>query len=204
MWLFLNKYRDGRAHFDLSYLSYDGERHELFGDNYLPKEPMPIALTDWNGRTRWTVYIPERESFPLRPSVYAGLCSKSEKLAVHLAASAGHNILHRHKHDSEYYYTDKNFMDVKDAEDHGLLPERKLKPEDWSRKSAASTVNSVYTGDYLNTTKESTSDKICEKSLTYVLESNDAGFGNTLMGLWMAYGLAMIEHRAFFIDDSHW
>jgi hypothetical protein len=46
--------------------------------------------------------------------------------------------------------------------------------------------------------------KICERSLTYVLETTDAGIGRTLMGLWLAYGLAKKEDRAFFIDDAHW
>lgn len=46
--------------------------------------------------------------------------------------------------------------------------------------------------------------KICERSLTYVLESPDAGLGLTLMGLWMSYGLAKKEGRGFFIDDSNW
>lgn len=46
--------------------------------------------------------------------------------------------------------------------------------------------------------------KICERSLTYVLETTDAGIGKTLMGLWLAYGLAKREDRAFFIDDAYW
>lgn len=46
--------------------------------------------------------------------------------------------------------------------------------------------------------------KICERSLTYILESPDAGLGSTLMGLWMSYGLAKKEGRGFFIDDSNW
>jgi hypothetical protein len=40
--------------------------------------------------------------------------------------------------------------------------------------------------------------------LTYVMETDDAGFGNTLMRLWMSYGLAKAENRAFFIDDTRW
>ncbi|KAL8713515.1 MAG: hypothetical protein Q9220_002377 [cf. Caloplaca sp. 1 TL-2023] len=44
----------------------------------------------------------------------------------------------------------------------------------------------------------------CEKSMTFVMESVDAGLGKTLLGLWMAYGLAQEEGRAFFIDDSNW
>ncbi|KAI9873935.1 MAG: hypothetical protein M1823_007801, partial [Watsoniomyces obsoletus] len=36
------------------------------------------------------------------------------------------------------------------------------------------------------------------------METEDAGFGNTLMRLWMSYGLAMAEKRTFFIDDTRW
>jgi hypothetical protein len=45
---------------------------------------------------------------------------------------------------------------------------------------------------------------VCKKSLTFVLESEDAGLGKTLMMLWTAYGLAETEGRAFFIDDTRW
>jgi hypothetical protein len=44
----------------------------------------------------------------------------------------------------------------------------------------------------------------CKKSLTFVLESKDAGLGKTLMMLWIAYGLALKEGRSFFIDDTRW
>jgi hypothetical protein len=45
---------------------------------------------------------------------------------------------------------------------------------------------------------------VCEKSLTFVMETHDAGLGKTLMMLWTAYGLAQKEGRAFFVDDSRW
>jgi hypothetical protein len=45
---------------------------------------------------------------------------------------------------------------------------------------------------------------VCKKSLTFVLESDDAGLGKTLMMLWIAYGLAEKEGRAFFVDDTRW
>ena len=52
--------------------------------------------------------------------------------------------------------------------------------------------------------QDESKDKVCERSLTYVLETGNAGFGSTLMGLWMAYGLAQEEDRDFFIDDRYW
>lgn len=45
---------------------------------------------------------------------------------------------------------------------------------------------------------------ICDTSLTYMLESSNAGFGVALMGLWSAYGLAKGEGRAFFVNDRDW
>ena len=45
---------------------------------------------------------------------------------------------------------------------------------------------------------------VCDKSLTFVLESDDAGLGGALMMLWTAYGVAEKEGRAFFVEDSRW
>ncbi|KAG0635758.1 hypothetical protein HOY80DRAFT_926728 [Tuber brumale] len=45
---------------------------------------------------------------------------------------------------------------------------------------------------------------VCERSLTYMLDSSDPGLGGILLGLWSAYGLAMSENRTFFVDDSNW
>jgi hypothetical protein len=70
------------------------------------------------------------------------------------------------------------FIDVGDAQRHGLLPPPRT-------RSISSTL------------------PICDTSLTYVLDATDAGLGSTLMGLWIAYAQAKREHRAFFIDDTH-
>ncbi|KAH8698255.1 hypothetical protein BGW36DRAFT_294444 [Talaromyces proteolyticus] len=45
---------------------------------------------------------------------------------------------------------------------------------------------------------------ICETSLTFAMQSEDAGLGKTLMDLWMSYGLARKQGRSFFIDDTDW
>ncbi|RPA95689.1 hypothetical protein L873DRAFT_1837066 [Choiromyces venosus 120613-1] len=45
---------------------------------------------------------------------------------------------------------------------------------------------------------------VCERSLTYMLDSSDQGLGRMLLGLWSAYGLAVSENRTFFVDDSRW
>ena len=88
-------------------------------------------------------------------------------------------------------------MDVQEAEEHGLLP---VKQDD-------GTIPSQQTSDVAerSSTKHlPTDEKICEKSLTHVLETTDAGMGKTLMSLWLSYGLAQKEGRPFFIDDSNW
>lgn len=46
--------------------------------------------------------------------------------------------------------------------------------------------------------------EVCDASLTYMLESKNAGFGVALMGLWSAYGLAKKEGRSFFVNDRDW
>ena len=43
---------------------------------------------------------------------------------------------------------------------------------------------------------------MCEKSLTYMLESTDLGFVSMLLGLWTAHGPAKLEGREFFISDK--
>ncbi|OQO07399.1 hypothetical protein B0A48_07096 [Cryoendolithus antarcticus] len=44
----------------------------------------------------------------------------------------------------------------------------------------------------------------CERSMTFVMDEEDTSLGKTLLSLWLSYGLAKTEDRAFFIDDSRW
>ncbi|MCJ1471809.1 hypothetical protein MMC13_000450 [Lambiella insularis] len=201
-WLFLAFWSTSNARFDVSYLSYSGQVGKLV--NVLPNEPMPVAVTDHRGRTKWTVYIPQDEDFPLQPSVYASLCSQSEDLAAHLSEAAGHSRFHVQGDRSGYYRVDRNFLDVQEAEEYGLIPETKPISESWGWKSAAEKVNNIYLGQDADRKDVKIEDKVCERSLTYVMETADAGFGNTIMGMWMAYGLAQKEQRSFFIDDRNW
>lgn len=50
----------------------------------------------------------------------------------------------------------------------------------------------------------SENNQTCESSMTFSMETDDVSFGKTLLLLWMSYGLAKQEGRAFFIDDAHW
>lgn len=154
----------------------------MVGDSSLPGEPAAVIVSDLQGRTRWTVSIPNEYGFPLRPSQYKEICKQSEEMSLHMAdLGVGTKLRKRHM---GYYGVDPNFLDIAEAERLGILSSSS---KDSSRKG-----------------QTGSSPKTCEKSLTYVLETTDAGMGISLMGLWMAYGLAQKEERAFFVDDTRW
>ncbi|KAI9892912.1 MAG: hypothetical protein M1814_001071 [Vezdaea aestivalis] len=146
-----------------SHSSARDQKYTIAVDGQLPSISGPVALTDDGGRRKWTVYIKPGQNFPLKPQVYADICSKAETSGK----GAG-------------------FVDVAEAETRGPLPG----DADFATWGAESPIDSSL--------------PICERSLTYVLEAADAGFGTSLLQLWIAYGLAQKEGRAFFIDDSNW
>lgn len=78
-------------------------------------------------------------------------------------------------------------MDVEEAQRRGFLPQQPLEIK--------SLQDGVATND---------SGQVCQSSLTFVLGSGDAGFGKSLLALWLAYGAAQQQGRAFFVDDSKW
>ncbi|KAI0016451.1 hypothetical protein F4780DRAFT_681974 [Xylariomycetidae sp. FL0641] len=168
------------------------EDYEMIGQYELPDFPTPIAVTDRHGKSKWTVSIPPTYDFPLTAKEYADICAKCHEVAAHVRE------LHGHSHPSQqaqtnYYYKDPYFLDVGDAEKRGLLPgvaKASLRSRDGPSVGLEES-NSAGNG-------------VCKTSLTFVLETTDAGIGPTLMMLWTAYGLAQKENRAFFIDDSRW
>ena len=180
----------------------------IVGGDKLPDESTPVMLVDIRGSTKWTVYIPEKQEFPLQPYHYAELCSETEDISAQLSDCKDRTGLKARKACSAYYHVDRNFVDVKEAQDRGLIPKSKnMNRESLGRltgKGMIGTKGRFRKTEDLNQTKGSDTGPICEKSLTYVLESNDPALGNTLMALWMAYGLALKEHRAFFLDDRRW
>ena len=162
-----------------------------------------MEVTDHRGRPKWTVYIPDTQAFPLKPDVYASICSQSDDLSAHMPQYKG-RVLRKHRAREGYYHVDNNFMDVKEAQGQGLLPKSNAVPIESDRMATNGTTYKEHMTEDLQRLNANNFRKVCERSLTYVLETNDAGFGNTIMGLWMAYGLAQEENRAFFIDDRHW
>lgn len=170
----------------------DGEEWEMVGGYQLPKEPSAVAIQDAKGKMRWTVSIPAHYAFPLKPEHYKDICTQSMEFAKGFAQetqSAGFA-----KRMMEYYHKDQYYLDVQEAEQQALLPPTK------TGGRLKGLVDDEMIADGFTTTGL----KTCEKTMTFVMETDDAGFGSTLMRLWMAYGLAKAEKRAFFIDDTRW
>ncbi|KAJ9211512.1 hypothetical protein DTO166G4_6879 [Paecilomyces variotii] len=167
------------------------DAYEIVGTETLPEQPIPIAITGLEGKPKWTVSIPQDLDFPLTPKEYARLCSQCEEISRSVAEMAGRSP---QGHSHSYYQKDPGFVDISDAAKQGLLP-----PLDEGQQKADSrkTQEDAAVGSHSN-------NQVCKKSLTYVLQSEEAGLGKTLWGLWMSYGLAQKEGRSFFIDDTNW
>lgn len=167
------------------------DQYEMVGESELPDFPTPVVITDKRGRSKWTVSIPPDHEFPLEPKQYAEICMQNAEVSKHV------QDLHSHMHQGHaghygYYHVDPHFMDVAEAEAHGLLPGPKAKTNMKQQSLVGENTDGLIESD------------VCEKSLTFVMETHDAGLGKTLMMLWTAYGLAQKEGRAFFVDDSRW
>jgi hypothetical protein len=170
----------------------DGDDWEMIGGSQLPKEPSAVALQDAKGKMRWTVSIPSNPDFPLRPAQYRDLCHQSMELANQVRQEAQSSGIAKRM--LNYNQVDQYYIDVQEAEEQALLlPSKAIgRPKSFVEDEAIA--------DGFSTTGM----RVCDRSLTYVMETEDAGFGNSLMRLWMSYGLAKAEKRAFFIDDTRW
>ncbi|KAK4154730.1 cytochrome P450 [Chaetomidium leptoderma] len=135
----------------------------------VPDFPTPIVVTDDRGRAKWTVFIPPGSEFPLAMNQYADMCLKCRQVAQRTR----HLRSHKHGlHQVSFGFSSdsaSDFVDVQEAETAGYLP-------------------GVGENNGGGPAGGSVSDKpVCKKSLTF-----------TLMMLWVAYGLAEKEGRAFF------
>jgi hypothetical protein len=171
----------------------DGEEWEMVETSSLPQEPSAIVVQDAKGKAKWTVSIPPKYDFPLRPAHYQEICRGSMELSKQLRQESRMNPIVKRM--LSYYTKDQYYIDVQEAEEQGLLPQSKSqgRPKGFVDDEDIASNNGATGGT-----------KVCDRSLTYVMETTDAGFGSTLMRLWMSYGLAMKEKRAFFIDDTRW
>ncbi|KAJ1331314.1 galactoside 2-L-fucosyltransferase 1/2 [Microdochium nivale] len=171
------------------------DEYEMVGQDELPDFPTPIAVTDAHGRSKWTVFIPPAQDFPLSVQTYADMCAQCREVAAHVRELHGESLV-KQQNTVGYYNRDSHFVDVAEAEARGLLPGAGKKWKLGGRSIEKPLIGETW--DYL------VEKPACKSSLTFVLESADAGLGTSLMMLWMAYGLAQKEDRAFFIDDTRW
>ncbi|KAF2212576.1 hypothetical protein CERZMDRAFT_111685 [Cercospora zeae-maydis SCOH1-5] len=148
---------------------------EWIAANALPEEPTALVVADPIGTSKWTISIPHNHSFPLSGHYYKDMCSQGDTMRRGLANDAGFGGGQRWWHRDGYFARDSTYLDIAEAENLGALPKAK--------------------GDVSNT---------CETSMTFVLDDEEASFGKSLLLLWMSYGLAKQEGRAFFIEDSTW
>lgn len=178
---------------DVTYLNKSGDTFEFVHAEKLPAEAMPIAVGNiTSDAQKWTIAIPSTAQFPLKPKAYGDICSKSHDLVNQLAIAKGGHAGHR-----SYYSLDEKFMDISQAVASSFLPNSTMaRPE--------SVVGGVEIMANHGVTIPGDKSVVCNKSLTFVMETRNAGFGNTLMELWMSYGLAQKEGRAFFVDDRNW
>lgn len=172
--------------------SFSDNEYYLHAGAQVPQDPTPLIFEDTQAKTRWTVSIPHSQSFPLRPHQYKTMCQASERVSKSVESMGGRSrIMGKHHHNTKPYYSiDRAFMDVDEAESMAFLPnahdQRSISVVGRGQENITNAAN------------------ICDRSLTFVLESDNAGFGQSLLSLWMAYGLAKKEGRHFFIDDSNW
>ncbi|OCT46831.1 hypothetical protein CLCR_01872 [Cladophialophora carrionii] len=161
---------------ELTFLTSLGKTYEIIEASELPDYPTPLAVTDAKGKHHWTISIPQNLRFPLAPTEYADICSQALEVGRHVAAKPS-----KPEHTASYYHKDASFIDVAEAQARNFLP-----PE------PSSAAHSSEDGGL----------PVCDRSLTYILDAADAGFGSALLGIWLSYSLARHEGRAFFIDDT--
>ncbi|KAF2749901.1 hypothetical protein M011DRAFT_475228 [Sporormia fimetaria CBS 119925] len=168
--------------------------YEMVGAGALPDVPTAVVVQDARGNARWTVSIPPKADFPLRPDQYQEICHQSMELSKQLQQEARMGPIMKRM--LSYYAKDQSYLDVQEAVEQGLLPasQHEGRPHGFvDDVDIAAAKNAPINGL-----------AVCDRSLTYVMETQDAGFGSTLLRMWMSYGLAMKEKRAFFVDDTRW
>ena len=169
---------------------------DLIGEDQLPDFPTPVVVTDKAGRPKWTVSIPLGYTFPLKPEEYLDMCKGSDEISGVVAELHGKKATPSNQ--QKYYHTDPFFMDVPDADRAGLLmTDRQAKGIEYRPRK-------LHPDRFLVGEEGVKNHPICPSTLVFVLETSNAGLGETLMMMWTAYGLAKKEGRSFFVDDTRW
>lgn len=161
-----------------------------------PDFPTPIMAKGMLGRSSWTVSIPKDHEFPLGVMEYADMMGSCREVSSTVRNLKSWVRRSDQEMGMEYGRTDPNYVDVRQAEKTGLLPTPSVDQQTNLKRGSIQ-------GNLVGVT-ENPSMPECEKSMTVVLETSDAGIGKTLMMLWTFYGVAKDQGRAFFIDDSRW
>lgn len=171
----------GSSKVAISWLEPETEELDMVGQVALPDFATPIVFNDKRGTPKWTVFIPPEQAFPMSIQGYADMMIMCRGVSVRVndMRSGPPTAGSSHQNPSQLMSGDSHFVDVQEAEAARLLPGAAV---------------GYQKGDM----------PVCTSSLTYVLESTDAGIGKSLMMMWTAYGLAKRENRAFFVDDTRW
>lgn len=168
------------------------EEFEMVGQDAVPEFPTPVVVADSRGHSKWTVSIPPDYNFPLSVQEYGSMSGQCREVSAR-ARDLHHKTPLSEQAILSYDAPDEFFVDVYEAEQTNLLP------------SAGKGIPNKDAGHFVGLNKDSLAGKaICESTMTFVLESPDAGLGNALMMLWTFYALAKEQNRSFFIDDSRW
>ncbi|KAK6337859.1 hypothetical protein TWF696_001337 [Orbilia brochopaga] len=128
--------------------------------------------------TGYTVHMPADEAgvYPLPGRMYAGLCRDVEKASMMAAEARTGQPMQAH---FGYYTADVGYEGLTTA---GRRSKRSVA---WQEEEEM---------------------EVCERTLTYVVdddEGKESGVGAVVMGLWMAYGLAVKEGREFYVEQRH-
>ncbi|KAK6419317.1 hypothetical protein LTR95_017082, partial [Oleoguttula sp. CCFEE 5521] len=142
----------------------------------LPTWPAAVVVADRSGRSRWTISIPATASFPLSAHQHHDICAQADAISANgLTPTRPLSRVKVWQHGGSYTRLDHAYLDVEMAQQRGLLP------------GGVQTVGGA-----------------CESSMTFVMDEEDISLGRTMLSLWLSYGLAKREKRAFFINDSRW
>lgn len=180
-------------------IAFSDDFDRFNGGDHSSDRPTPRVISDTPGALRWTLSLPPQLPYPLKPSEYADICQRSHTLSTRLRESSRGSA--QLQTSQSYYERDPTFVDIEEIDEFGLVRTAKDNTRLADQKPLVNE-HDEETGMKIGHANED--GRLCERSLTYVLETTDAGLGKTLMGLWLSYGLAEKEGRAFFIDDSHW
>lgn len=173
------------------------EEHGMTSQEGPPDFPTPIMVKDMLGRSSWTVSIPKDYEFPLGVMEYADIMTSCQEVSSTVRnRKSWVKGSEQQTGMMDYGRRDPNYVDVRQAEKTGLLPMPSVDQQKNLKRGPSQ-------GNLIGV-KEDPSMPECEKSMTVVLETSDAGMGKTLMMLWTFYGVAKDQGRAFFIDDSRW